>query len=80
MRLLAQFLLVPVASMVLKRTPNGAPRTSASFALNYKAFSPFASMVKVGNFIALLTLAADVHCSNTVVSSNTKKPKLMYYL
>ena len=59
MRLLAQFLLVPVASMVLKRTPIGAPRISASFALNYKALSPFASMVQVGNFTALQTLAVD---------------------
>ena len=80
-RLLAQFLLVPVASVVLKRTPIGAPRTSASFALNYKALSPFASMVQVGNFtVSSTTLAVDVYCSNTVVYSYTKKLKLMYHL
>ena len=68
-RLLAPFLLVPVASMVLKRTPIGVPRTSASFALNHKALSLFASMVQVGNFTALQTLAVDVHCSSTVVQA-----------
>ena len=57
--------------MVLKRTPIGAPRTSASFTLNYKALSPFASMVQVGNFTALQTLEVDVHCFNTVVYSYT---------